>query len=117
MSATRGLWAYQTSQAILRVGLTGFIRRHLYGTEHLRTVARRRGAFLLAPNHISHFDGPLLAMTVGRMVDWLVAAKFFSPPPLGWWMRQCGGVPVHYSVRLVSTVVTVRACRRRLAAG
>ena len=117
MNAARGLWAYRTSQAILRVGLTGFVRRHLYGTEHLRNVARRDGAFLLAPNHISHFDGPLLAMTVGRMVDWLVVAKFFAPPLLGWWMRQCGGVPVRHGARLVATVGTVRDARRRLGAG
>ncbi len=116
-SAGRGLWAYRTSQAVLRLLFTGFVRRHLYGTEHLRNLSRRRGVFLLAPDHISHFDGPLLAMTVGRMVDWLVVAKFFSPPPLGWWMRQCGGVPVRYGARFTGTVGTVRDARRRLAAG
>ena len=114
MSAARGLWAYRTSQTILRVLFTGFVRRHLHGVEHLRNVARRRGAFLLAPNHISHFDGPLLAMTVGRMVDWLVVAKFFAPPPLGWWMLRCGGVPVRHGARMIATV---RDARRRLQAG
>ena len=117
MNAARGLWAYRTSQAILRVLLTGFVRRHLYGVEHLRNVARRRSPFLLTPNHISHFDGPLLAMTVGRMVDWLVVAKFFTPPPLGWWMRRCGGLPVRHGARLTATVGTVRDARRRLHAG
>ena len=118
MNAGEGRWAYRTSQAILRVGLTGFVRRYLHGSKHLVDVSRRGGAFLLAPNHISHFDGPLLAMTVGRPVDWLVAAQFFSPPALGRWMRRCGGVRVHGGgARLVATVGTVRAARRRLAAG
>src|ERR1700756_1434861 len=45
--------------------------------------ADRKGAFLLAANHISHFDPPIISSVIRRKVDWMAMAEFFPVPVLG----------------------------------
>jgi len=37
----------------------------------------RRGGFILATNHISHFDPPLITITFPRKIDWIAIAELF----------------------------------------
>ncbi len=94
--------------------LAGFIQRRLHGFENVAAIRRRQGAFMLASNHISHFDGPILTMTVPGVIDWLGDIEFFTPRPVAAMMRQAGGVPVYYDARVIRTV---REARRRLQSG
>src|SRR6267154_4439783 len=41
------------------------------------------GPFILAANHISHFDPPVIATIVRRKVDWMAMSEFFPIPVLG----------------------------------
>lgn len=40
-------------------------------------MARRGGAWILASNHISHFDPPLIGVTMTRKVDWMGMVELF----------------------------------------
>jgi len=53
----------------------------------------RDGAFLLAANHISHFDPFILSSIVGRKVDWMAMAEFFPYPVLGFLLRAVDAFP------------------------
>ena len=37
----------------------------------------RRGGFILASNHVSHFDPPLLTISCPRKIDWIAVAELF----------------------------------------
>src|SRR4029078_5851857 len=62
---------------------------HVIGREN----ANRAGGFLLASNHISHFDPFLISFAVPPKIDWMTMAEFFSPPPLGFFLRSIGAFP------------------------
>lgn len=40
--------------------------------------AARGGAFILAANHISHFDPPILSAAVRRKIDWMAMVELFE---------------------------------------
>ena len=113
-NAPRADWAYRVSRGIVWSVLTGFVQRRVHGFEHIAAVRRRGGAFVLAPNHVSHFDGPILTMTLPGVIDWLGAAEFFLPGGLGAWLRHTGGIPVLGGAGVLGTV---REALRRLRRG
>jgi 1-acyl-sn-glycerol-3-phosphate acyltransferase len=55
------------------------------------------GPWILASNHISHFDPPLLSVAARRRVDWMAMAELFSHPWAGAWLRSVGAFPVNRS--------------------
>jgi 1-acyl-sn-glycerol-3-phosphate acyltransferase len=69
-------------------------RVRVTGLEH----APARGATLLAFNHVSALDGPVLAIEFGRGVKrptrFLVAAEFFAKRFHGWVLRTFDQIPV-----------------------
>ena len=64
-------------------------RIHVIGREN----ANRAGGFLLASNHISHFDPFLISLSVRRKIDWMTMAEFFRPPALGVFLRSIDAFP------------------------
>lgn len=69
-------------------------RVRVTGLEHVPA----RGATLLAFNHVSALDGPVLAIQYGRGVKrptrFLVAAEFFAKPFHGWVLRTFDQIPI-----------------------
>jgi 1-acyl-sn-glycerol-3-phosphate acyltransferase len=59
-----------------------------------RENADRTGGFLLAANHISHFDPFIISSVVRRKIDWMTMAEFFRPPLLGFLLRAVDAFPV-----------------------
>jgi len=51
------------------------------------------GGFLLAANHISHFDPFILSSVVRRKIDWMAMAEFFPNPLLGSFLRAVDAFP------------------------
>src|SRR5207253_7735965 len=55
--------------------------------------ANRDGGFLLATNHISHFDPFIISSVVRRKIDWMAMAEFFPYPVLGHSLRAVDAFP------------------------
>jgi 1-acyl-sn-glycerol-3-phosphate acyltransferase len=74
----------------------------------------RKGPFILAANHISHFDPPIIAAVIRQKVDWMAMAEFFPHPLLGRILRAIDCLPTdrHRAERR-----TIRDAIERLKAG
>ena len=79
-----------------------------------RENANRSGGFLLASNHISHFDPFLISLRVRRRIDWITMAEFFRPPVLGFLLRSIDAFP---AARDRADLETVRTAIDRLKRG
>ena len=55
----------------------------------------RRGPLIVAANHASYFDAPILAYAVDRPISFLAKNTLFGLPLLGWLLKLTGSEPVH----------------------
>src|ERR1051326_3929159 len=58
-----------------------------------RENAEHPGGFLLASNHISHFDPLIISSVVRRKIDWMAMAEFFPKPIVGPFLRAVDAFP------------------------
>lgn len=65
-------------------------RVHVLGREH----TARKGPWILASNHISHFDPPLLSGISHRPVDWMAMEELFKNATFAFLLRRVGAFPV-----------------------
>jgi 1-acyl-sn-glycerol-3-phosphate acyltransferase len=68
------------------------------------------GAYLVAPNHISIYDGPLVAVFWPVHLEIAGAAEVWDRPGQGQLARLYGGIKVHrhqYDRKLIDTLLTV----------
>src|SRR5438874_5058892 len=79
-----------------------------------RQNANRAGGFLLASNHISHFDPFLISLPVRRKIDWMTMAEFFRSPALGFFLRSIDAFPAE---RDRADLKTIRTAIDRLKSG
>jgi 1-acyl-sn-glycerol-3-phosphate acyltransferase len=82
-------------------------RIHVLGREH----PDRAGGFLLASNHISHFDPFLIGLSIRRKIDWMTMAEFFRPLALGFLLRSIDAFPAE---RDRADLKTIRTAIERL---
>src|SRR5260221_9222142 len=85
-------------------------RVHLVRYEHVN----RAGGFLLASNHISHFDPPMISSLARRKIDWMAMAEFFPVPVLGHFLRAGDALPAD---RYRADPGTIRTTIARLKQG
>src|SRR6476661_7184450 len=64
-------------------------RIYVVGRERIN----RGGGFLLASNHISHFDPLIISSVVRRKIDWMAMAEFFPVPGIGHFLRAVDAFP------------------------
>jgi 1-acyl-sn-glycerol-3-phosphate acyltransferase len=74
----------------------------------------RHGGFLLASNHISHFDPPLVTITTPRKIDWIAMVELFHGKLLNAFFRGLHVIPVD---RSGADRTALRTAVKRLAAG
>ncbi len=90
LPADRLPWFLQASDLFGRTFMQCFTRVTVTGLEH----APRSGPLILAGNHISNADPPLVACwltpALGRPVHWMAKAEALDWPLAGWFMRQNG---------------------------
>jgi len=79
-----------------------------------RKNPNRNGGFLLAANHISHFDPFIISSVVRRKIDWMAMAEFFPFPVLGFLLRAVDAFPAD---RHRADRKTVRTAIERLKDG
>ena len=102
--------AYKGTVCFLRLLLAPFVRVRVLHGERTRVA----GACILACNHISHFDPPLIAARVHRKVDWMAIVELFSNRLVGAMLRFIDTFPVD---RSRSDRASVRITLDRLGLG
>jgi 1-acyl-sn-glycerol-3-phosphate acyltransferase len=81
---------YSISRLISCCIFSAVSRRRVFNPEG----AKHEGAWILASNHISHFDPLILTSVVRRQIDWMAMSDLFKPRFLGWWLRRSDCFPV-----------------------
>jgi 1-acyl-sn-glycerol-3-phosphate acyltransferase len=86
-------WVWAIGAPLVRTIMSIVGRVRMEGIEHVP----RRGAVIVAPNHVSVLDGPAVSATVGthrwRATRNLIAAEVFHGV-IGWILRQARQVPI-----------------------
>src|SRR4051794_32560094 len=82
--------SYAIFQAVLRGLFAPFVRVHVVNGE----VTARPEPYILAANHISHFDPQLIGVAPRRKIDWMAMAELFENPLLRAWCRSVDAFPI-----------------------
>src|SRR5438105_7884276 len=85
-------------------------RIHVVGRDN----AERAKGFLLASNHISHFDPFIISSVLRRKIDWMAMAEFFPRPIAGSFLRAVDAFPAE---RDRADRKTIRTAIERLKVG
>src|SRR5262249_37362994 len=101
---------YHAGKLLVRLVVGCVARKRVLGREN----ANRSGGFLLAANHISHFDPFLISLATRRKIDWMTMAEFFRPPPIGFFLRLIDAFPAE---RDRADLKTIRTAIERLRNG
>ena len=101
---------YNVSRLIAKTLFAPFVKIHVLRP----AIGAGEGAWILAANHISHFDPPLLSIAVRRKIDWMAMIELFRQPLFAAWLRGIDAFPVDRG-RLDRQAV--RAALIRLRAG
>src|SRR5438876_7737968 len=97
--------------ALLMKALFGCVARvHVVRSENVN----HDGGFLLAANHISHFDPFIISSVIGRKIDWMTMAEFFRSSALGFLLRAVDAFPAD---RDRADRKTIRTAIERLKGG
>ncbi len=52
------------------------------------------GPLIVAPNHVSYADPPLVSIPLGRRIHYMAWRRLFDVPGFGWLIRRLGAFPV-----------------------
>jgi cytidylate kinase len=95
---SRKKWIYGAVYWAARLYFKLFFRLKIYGLEHMRP-----GAGIIASNHTSHFDPPVLSISCPEEVHFLAKDSLFEIPLLGRLIRVLNSHPVSRSGTDAST--------------
>jgi 1-acyl-sn-glycerol-3-phosphate acyltransferase len=101
---------YYAGKLLVRFVFRCVARIHVGGRQN----TNRAGGFLLASNHISHFDPLLISLLVRRKIDWMTMTEFFRLPALGFFLRSIDAFPAE---RDRADLKTIRTAIDRLKRG
>lgn len=101
---------YWLSQSFARAVCVIFGRLEIIGAENVP----KEGGALIASNHLSNLDPPLIAASIGRPIYFFAKEELFRVPILGWWIAQVNAFPVK---RLEHDVGAFKKARALLARG
>jgi 1-acyl-sn-glycerol-3-phosphate acyltransferase len=101
---------YHAGKLLVRLVFGCIARIRVLGRDN----PNRSGGFLLASNHISHFDPFLIGPAVRRKIDWMTMAEFFRPPAVSFLLRSIDAFPAE---RDRADIKTIRKAIERLKQG
>ena len=81
---------YRFSQIVFRLLFYTVFRTRVYGRENIP----KEGAVILAANHASTIDPPLMASLIERPVSYMAKIELFENPIFGAAIRRCHAFPV-----------------------
>jgi 1-acyl-sn-glycerol-3-phosphate acyltransferase len=101
---------YAFGRSVARLGLSWICRIWVHDVENIPA----RGGALLAANHASFFDPPLVGVGVRRQLHYMARKSLFRIPLFGRAIRAVKAVPVK---RGAADLGSIRACIRVLRSG
>jgi 1-acyl-sn-glycerol-3-phosphate acyltransferase len=101
---------YAASKLILWLGLRLWCGLEVHGQQHVP----RRGAFIIAGNHVSYLDPPVVGVACPRPARFMARDTLFRHPLLGAYLRAIGVIPL---ARGEHDPRALRQALRRLRAG
>lgn len=81
---------YFTGWSLYRAAFATYFRWKVYGAENVPL----KGPVILAANHESFLDPPLVGSGLKRDINYLARKSLFRYPVLGWILRKVNAVPV-----------------------
>ncbi|MBL9128418.1 MAG: 1-acyl-sn-glycerol-3-phosphate acyltransferase [Verrucomicrobiales bacterium] len=81
---------YEFFWRLSRIAAATYFRRREAGLEHIPLD----GPVILAANHASFMDPPLIGASCPRALSYLARESLFAAPAVGWLLRSVGSVPV-----------------------
>jgi 1-acyl-sn-glycerol-3-phosphate acyltransferase len=81
---------YGVCHYLLRVSFDMFFRGEVVGLEHLP----RTGGFLLAANHASFIDPPMIGCQISRQIAYFARKTLWKGGFSSWWLDSVGTIPV-----------------------
>src|SRR5437667_7241574 len=102
--------AYRAGKLFVKLPFGCVARVRVLGREN----ANPAGGFVLAANHISHFDPFLISLAVPRKIDWMTMAEFFRSPVVGFLLHAVDAFPAE---RDHADRKTIRTAIERLKTG
>lgn len=82
---------YKIIRALLNFIFFGLFGLHVEGRENVPPT----GAVIVAPNHKSDWDPPLIGVAFNtRIIHYMAKEELFKNPIFGWLIRQFGTFPV-----------------------
>ena len=102
--------SYRIGKLFVKLLFAFIVRIRVIGREN----ADRAGGFLLAANHISHFDPFVISLVMRRKIDWMTMAEFFRSPMPGFLLRAIDAFPAE---RDRADLKTIRTAIARLKSG
>lgn len=83
---------YNTIRRIFNVATYGFLDMEVIGEENIP----EKGPFIVACNHASNFDPPLLGTAMRHhLIHFMAKEELFRNPVMGWFLRYVHTFPVH----------------------
>ncbi|MBI3812808.1 MAG: 1-acyl-sn-glycerol-3-phosphate acyltransferase [Nitrospirae bacterium] len=86
---------YATACAILKIVGRLLFRVRIIGAEHIP----KTGPVLIAPNHVSYLDIPLLGVMIDRPLHFMGKSSLFRSRWVGWLYRALNGFPIERGPR------------------
>lgn len=81
---------YRVVWRVMRLFSATWLNWRVLGVEHVPLT----GPVILAANHVSFADPPLIGCALPRAISFLARDTLFDQPALGWLIRQLNAVPV-----------------------
>lgn len=102
---------YNLSRFLAGVIARGFFHLKVSGTENIP----KKGAFILACNHLSYLDPGIVAVACPRRINFIARDDLFTVHPFfSWWLRNVDVIPVK---RNSADISAFKESMRRLSAG
>ena len=79
----------------LHAACRAYFGLELHGTENIPGI----GPLVIAPNHQTYADPPLVTIPVRRPVHYMAWDRLFTIPAFGWWIRRLRAFPVRLDER------------------
>jgi 1-acyl-sn-glycerol-3-phosphate acyltransferase len=83
-------WHYSIAKFAVGAVLRSATGWRVWGRDHVP----RSGGVVVASNHISFWDPPLIGAVLPREVHYLAKEELFSNPVLGWLIRSVNAIPI-----------------------